>query len=218
MAVRVVDHAPHTRCYICGDTQIKGLCHHCGRAMCEEHTPLVDNGRGFSFSAEFIGLNLRETECPEAPIHCEYCDHVVLKPNLWLLVASILLALAGLFFQDDRIRWLLALSGSGLVVFGIYSYWRRLQIIQRSRPSLPVVPRFEQVKLREALNGRVTLGPDGQYCVAIDPVVGQLEIVAIFSKRERDRLDLYREKYQLAEDAEVRFHAGFAVPRGPAGW
>jgi hypothetical protein len=155
MAVQVVDRAPRTRCYICGDAQIKGLCHHCGRAMCAEHSPLVADGQGFSFSAEFAGLSLRQTACGEAPVHCVYCDHAVLKPNLWPLVFGILLAFAGLFFQEDRIRWLLVLSGLGVVVFGVYSYWQRGRTILQSRPALPMLPRFERVKVQEKLSGKV---------------------------------------------------------------
>jgi hypothetical protein len=218
MAVQIVDRPLRTRCYICGDYRIEGLCHHCGRAMCKAHAPVVDNGRGFSFSAEFTGLNLRQTECSEAPFHCEYCDHAVLRPGYWVIVAGVVLILAGVFLLKDADRLLAVWAGVVCAALGVYARWQRSQIIQQSRPPLPVVPRFKQVKIHEALNGRVTLNSDGRYDIELKPVSGQLEITAIFSKRERERLDRYREKYQLDDDADVPFHTGFVVPRGPAGW
>ncbi len=135
-----------------------------------------------------------------------------------MIVAGLVLALAGLFLLEHADRQLAVWGGLACAALGIYARWQRQRIIQQSRPPLPVVPRFERVKVYETLNGKIVLGSDGKYQVAVDPVAGQIDIVAIFSKQERERLDRYREKHQLSRAAKMPFHAGFAVPRGPSGW
>jgi hypothetical protein len=217
MGVRVIERAPQTRCYMCGNAQIMSVCHHCGQAMCREHTPPTDQ-HGLFLSAEFTDLNLQQTECREVPIHCEYCDHTVLKRGFLVIAAGALLLLASLFLSRDADRLLAIVGGLGCIALGIYARRQRSRLIRQSRPWLPVLPRFDRIKVHETLRGRVSLDPGGCYRVSIEPVAGQLEIATTFTKSERERLDCYRKKYRLAPTDAVPFHAGFAVPCGAAGF
>jgi hypothetical protein len=79
-----VDRAPTARCYRCGSTEILSLCHHCGRPMCEEHSPLafregikpVAHPTPTPASNEFGWLKLKDGSPLQAAVyHCEEHEH-----------------------------------------------------------------------------------------------------------------------------------------------
>lgn len=86
MEQQKVDRAPAARCYRCGSTEILSLCHHCGKPMCKEHSPLaffsgskrVAHPTPMPVSREFAWLKLRESSPLQAAVyHCEEHDHSV---------------------------------------------------------------------------------------------------------------------------------------------
>lgn len=218
MSVQVVKRAPQTRCYKCGTTQVMNICHHCGRAMCATHSLQVTDSTGKLLSIEFVELGLKDTKCGEGPMHCEHCAHIVQVPSAGLIVAGVLIALAGLVILTRNLvpGFIGVLIGGGLAVYSYNTNQQRAAEAARSRPPLPLLPRFDPVHVRETLRGHITLDPGGHYHVSASPMEGALTIAASFAKPERDQLQQYRKKYQLADNEDVSFHAGFAVLRGPA--
>lgn len=217
METQIIPHAPQSRCYTCGDTRVGNICHHCGRAMCATHTPAAFNGSGKLLSLEFVRLGLKDTKCGEGPTHCDECVHVVRQPSYIPIAVGAALVVAGLFIPNMLLDIVFVLIGAGLVAYGYYSNRRRSAEILRSRPLLPLLPRFDSVQVQEAFDGQILLDPAGRYHVSASPVEGQLTIVATFGKPERDRFQQYVKKYKLGGGEDVTFHYGFAVLRGAAG-
>lgn len=187
--------------------------------MCASHSHLVTDSRGKLLSIEFTELGLKDTRCGEGPIHCEHCAHIVWALTARLITVGVLIALASLVIltREFGLGLIGVLIGGGLAVYGYITNRRQAAEAARSRPPLPLLPRFEPVQVRETLRGRIALDPVGRYHISASPVEGVLTIVASFGKPERDRLQQYRKKYRLADNEDVSFHAGFAVLRGPAG-
>lgn len=219
MFAQIKTQAPKARCYECGNTQIDNLCHHCGRPMCTAHSPAVSDATGKPLSVEFVGLGLKETKCGESATHCTYCAHRLKPPGLQLLIAGFVVVVLSvlLLTSNFAVGFLGLVIGGALAGYGYHSNKRRREQILGSRPSLPMLPRFDSIHLREELLGRIGLDPDGRYHVAAVPVDGTLTIACTFGKQERERLQQYRKKYELGEEDDVTFHCGFALLRGPAG-
>ena len=218
MSAQIITQAPQARCYECGSTQIANICHHCGRPMCMAHSPAVSDAAGKPLSVEFVGLGLKETKCGESAMHCTYCDHRLKPPSLQLLIAGSLVVIVSVLILTSNfaVGFLGLLIGGGLAAYGYHSNKQRREEILRSRPSVPMLPRFDSIHLREELSGRIGLDSDGRYSVTAFPVEGTLTIACTFGKPERERLEQYRKRYELGEE-DVTFHCGFALLRGPAG-
>jgi len=219
VSAQIIPQAPRARCYECGSTQIANICHHCGRPMCEAHSPAVSDAAGKPLSAEFVGLGLKETKCGESAMHCTYCAHRLKPPSFQLIIAgSVVVLLSVLIITSNfAVGFLGLLIGGGLAAYGYHSNKRRREEILRSRPSLPMLPRFDSIHMREELRGRIGLDPDGRYNVTASPVEGTLTIACTFGKPERERLLQYQKKYELGKEDDATFHCGFALLRGPAG-
>src|ERR1700722_11599193 len=114
MPLKVIDRAPEARCYQCGSTNIRSVCHHCTRPMCARHgslgtgegtdTPsdadvtaaaqepdasdevLSDSPAARPASREFGGLKLSPIRA--AVHHCADHDHLVGLLSLGFSVAS----------------------------------------------------------------------------------------------------------------------------------
>jgi hypothetical protein len=70
------EHAPQARCDNCGSPQVASICHHCGKSLCEKHTPpAVKRRSGRPVSRELIGLGLDNSQA--AVYHCSEHGHVV---------------------------------------------------------------------------------------------------------------------------------------------
>lgn len=183
--------------------------------------------RGRPSSAEFAGLDLKDTPCGEAPVHCPEHRHVVPRQLAWLILGGAaalavvggFLVVTGSFLVVTGGPWrgslVLALS---LVValIGLIVHRQREDAAQRDRPVLPLLPRFDPVEVVETLPARVTLDARGNYEVEAEAATGRMTIVATFGSRDRNRVRLYRERYRLDRNRRLPFHLGFAVLRGPA--
>jgi hypothetical protein len=196
------------------------LCHHCGRAACESDDLTATDATGKPLSAEFTDLGLDESRCGESPSHCEDCAHILRRPRPQLIVAGAVLALISLLLTilvGQPIFLVGMFLGGGLAAYGYYDNQQRTAAALRSRPPLPVLPRFDSIKLHETLQGTIKLDDDTRYQSSVKTVGGKLAVAATFGKPDVDRLERYRRKYRLADDEDVAFHAGFVVLRGPAG-
>lgn len=184
--------------------------------MCEEHGPAERRGR--RSSAEFAGLDLKDTPCGETPAHCDDHRHTIPRPLTWLIWSGAAVAFTGilLIVVFRTWRWSLVLA-LGLVVALIASILNRQRddAAQRNRPVLPLLPRFDPVEVVEVLPARITLDAQGHYQAETEAATGRMTILATFGARDRDRVRRYRERYRLDRDLGLPFHLGFAVLRGP---
>lgn len=219
MSAKVVERAPQVRCYKCGSTNIVKVCHHCGQAMCTEHSPSAIDTVGKPLSKEFIDLGLKETQCGEVATHCEHCDHIVHGRSIGLIIIGLVIVLASIAIPPIKfpLRSVGVLIGSGFAICGYVINQKRRGKAIKSRPLLPFFPSFEKVQVLETLRGRITVDANGRHNVLAQPVDGALTITANFGKPERDRLQQYRKKHRLTDNGNTRLHVGFALFKGPAG-
>ena len=218
MQIQLKANASRTRCYECGSPSIGGICHHCGRAICQDHVSLRLDNNGRPLTAEFSNLGLENT-CKEAPIHCRQCDHVVRPTSqvpYWLGASVILFGACLIAAKYFTIGWSLVVVGVVVSGLGLAVNLYRQKELLKARPPLPLVPRFSTIKLEERIHGRIEMDSVGAYHALMAPAQGRLTISANFGEPEREQLLKYRKKYRLQEADEILFHAGFAELCGSA--
>jgi len=219
MSSHVVKHAPRVRCYVCGLPDIAAVCHHCERPMCSNHRGEPPSHIDGLLSSEFSGLGLREMPCGEEAVHCADCRHVVRSPKLLLLAALLLITLIVLVPPGRGRLGSVGAPVAAILLAGVavFDYRRRTTIVRQGRPALPLVPRFNSVRIRETVRSKLILGPDGACRASIQSAEGALSIQASLSKLDQTRLERYRRKYRLTAEDDIEAHAGFAVLRGCVG-
>ena len=210
------DHAPQVRCYQCGCPDIFSLCHHCGKPMCNEHSPAAFDHRHRLVSREFVGLDLVNYQ--EAVYHCDEHAHVVKGELPGLIWSGLGLGAVGviLLFFALIPGVVLLLAGVGTAGIAFHMNKSRAEAARASQPPLPLIPQLDTVSVVERLHGEVGLGDDGSTSTA-DQVKGEIELGMTLAKAGRDRLALYRSKCRRPDDEPVEFSAGFAVIQGEAG-
>lgn len=207
MAVTIEQRAPSARCHDCGSAKVHALCHHCWRPACAEHARPTPRWAERLFGAEGRGPGLKKTPA----WHCANCVHVRLERWLVTGVFGAVAACAGLV--------LLVVSpvpGAVLMMAGVaaacWCYARIRRRIADSRAGLPVSlhPKVSNVRVRERLQARITLGAtDGDYQVEKDPVEGTLSALFTFGHSDRVRA--------RNRDETTRYIAGALVPQGRIG-
>jgi hypothetical protein len=216
MRATISPNTPEARCYECGSPHIAAVCHHCGHPICGDHVQRATNTAGRPLSLEFSDLGLEGKECGHSPIHCDECMHVVRSPRYELVIVGGVIALVGLLLMvvSSMVGGIVMLvAGIGLASFALYVARRRAAEAIRSRPPLPLLPRFSQVEVAEWMEYRIVPAGD-RYDLHWEPVQGSISFVATLGAPDRDQLDRYREKYGLAESEDIWYRAGFIVPRG----
>lgn len=220
MPVRVIPHAPRARCYKCGVTGITSVCHHCGRPTCDLHTAKIETAPK---TAEFSDLSLGEDQgtdaCGEFPFHCDDCQHAVKSPSWKLFVPGIVLGFAGIVaLAKGVVAGLIGLLiGGGLVVLADYINRQRRAAMQRNRPLLPLLPRFESVRVREVLKGRLELDREGKYTTSSYEAKGRVIVDVVYGEPDRKRLQQYIKKYRLTDASDVQYHCGYVALQGQVG-
>jgi hypothetical protein len=224
MTVEIIPHAPRVRCYVCGRPEVAMVCHHCGRAMCDRHGPTpVPEGRTIE-NPEFTDLGLSHTATGETGIHCKHCVHYV-RSYRWMItlgavvgVLGLIVLLAGIPAEGSAATTtgvFATLAAIGLVTWGIsLQRGRYRQEIIDSRPPLPVIGNIRSVSVAESIRGQITLDAEGRYTSRADQPQGKLTLTLYFTPRDRERLDTYLKKYDLASSDDILFHAGFVVLQG----
>lgn len=214
MTTKLETHAARTRCHECGSTEITATCHHCGKPLCGNHLRTRLDAHGKPLSKEFADLELEKSGPPQ---HCAEHDHVVLDDLRKYLFVGGGAAVLGILLLglSVTIGLLLAVAGAATAGIAYHLGRQRASDAARNRQSLPVVPSVDSVKFAERLRGRFVLGDDGSYQTTVTPVTGELEFAMTLGRQDRDRLDLYRRKYRLAQHEPIAFSAGFAVLEGP---
>ncbi|WET77297.1 hypothetical protein P3102_24790 [Amycolatopsis sp. QT-25] len=209
MSITIRARAPRPRCHRCGSPKIAALCHHCGRPLCPEHRS------GSVLTSEFGDLGFQKAE----PQHCADHEHVVKPPidkYVWLggAVAGLGLLLMFVWMPLGLALLLAGLAGGGLAW---YENHRRIATALANRPPLPVVPSIDSIRVREVVQGSLTLDEHGTYHSSMTPVEGEIALDMTFGRPDQDRLGAYRHKFRLDEGEDIEFSAGYAVLTGRAG-
>jgi hypothetical protein len=167
-------------------------------------------------SAEYASLDLDGDKA--AVHHCEDHAHTVKGDLRWAIVASVSLALVGLavvFFS--LIAGLILLLGSVVTGGTAYPVRRsRSQAVSADPPSFPAFPHVQAASITECLKGQVDLTDDDGYVSKVQSLQGKIDLEMTHSDWQ-DRLQLYRRKFRIGDDAPVRFTAGWALLQGEAG-
>jgi hypothetical protein len=216
MQSTMTEHTPRTRCYRCGSLEAIRLCHHCGKAMCTEHCPIVLSPTGQPLSTEFSGLGLAEAQ--SAAYHCAEHAHVckgplrpLIRVGLGLAVVGVLVALASLF-----IGLVLLLCGVAMAVAGYLITRQRAEAARAARPPLPLIPDLISVSALETLHGKICLSKNGEYTSKVDKVEGHIDVDMEFTDPGL-QLQSYRDRNRLAGDEGIEFSAGYALFSEPDG-
>ena len=94
MLLALDEHAPEARCDNCGSPEVASICHHCGKCLCEKHTPQAVKGRlGRPVSRELDGLGLDNSQA--AVYHCGEHRHVVKGGLMAVILAGAGVAVIG---------------------------------------------------------------------------------------------------------------------------
>jgi hypothetical protein len=218
METQLVSRAPQLRCHICGTaTEINALCNHCGKPLCPLHAVLpAVSPSGVRLSREFADLNLDEVQF----VHCFEHNHQFKGPmtkQIYVGGGIAALGLLLLVFGALLFGLILLPAGLGLGGYAYYATGRRKRELLAARPKLPLVPGVEQIEVVERLEGTLVLDEEGHYTTQTKEAAGRIDIRLAFGRPDRDRLDAYRERYELPAGTDIDFSAGFAALRGPVG-
>jgi hypothetical protein len=206
------ERAPQARCYMCGSSRVTHICHHCRKLGCSAHVTPTPRLAGWPLSRELRGLDMGK----KPAYHCPGCAHFR-GPALTAGAIGAATALAGAVVLLLNLPLGLALIVLGIVIAGgSYVFGRRRRARQERLP-LPVLPRLEELSLREELRGQVILRADGEYQITPDPVEGRLTANLMLGKTDRRRLEGYLRRYRISPGSDVEFCAGFLVFKGQAG-
>lgn len=217
MLLTVREHAPQARCYQCGSPELFSVCHHCGKGMCQQHSPKAVDAADKPVSGELAGLRLEGRQA--GVYHCREDSHVVKGSLRSVIVAGAAVAVLGIIvlFLNLLAGLVLLVAGAATAVAAYLADQKRRAAVADLRPPLPVLPSLDSVRVTEILRGQVRLGADGSYASTPQPAEGMLEMELTLAKADRERLSAYREKYGLTAEDPVRFSAGYAVLKGEAG-
>jgi hypothetical protein len=214
VAVTTKRRAPKVRCYKCGSSTVRGLCHHCWRPGCAYHVRPSPGWAAWLFRAEGSGPGLKKVRAR----HCTDCAHVRVGRSLETGAAGVALMVVGsLAIPVSLFAGLCLIVVGGLATAVAYARIRRRSA--RARADLPVLlhPKVSDVRLVERIQTHITLGPQGDYKTRLEPVEGKLTATVTFGSHDRDRVDAHVRKRRLAPDQKVQYSAGCLVPQGRVG-
>jgi hypothetical protein len=185
--------------------------------MCSSHISSVVDAHGNLLSAEFTDLGLKPI-CDEIPAHCEFCHHIVHARNPTLMIGGLAVIFVALLLSlDTLVRFMIGLIGLGMIWLGIRINNMYREEAIKFRPHLPLLPQFSTIAIHESIRARIALDPKGEYSISIHAAHGALDVAANFGKAEHDQLEQYQKKYELPENKNTQFSAGFVALRSRSG-
>jgi hypothetical protein len=219
MPLKVIDRAPEVRCYQCGSTDVRSVCHHCARPMCAYHGSVAvreraadspggldvsgaPSGPGVSGSPGVSGAE-EEVDIPDTrPASREFAGLKLLPIR------------AAVHHCEDHDHNVGVLSAGITAAKGVIG---RRQTPANELPPLPVFPDVNTASVVERLTGEAQL-TDAGYVSTAQPVEGKIVIGMTHSRaRWQETMGRYRKRHQLPEDYPVTFAAGVALLRGKVG-
>jgi len=224
MRTKVTTYIPEMECYICGSADVEKLCHHCGRAMCDDHRAFrVPEARFYERieNNEYTDLELAEVTGYAEGVHCEYCRHGVrsYEPFFYaLFVTGAVCIISCVFVTVVWVAISSALLGIAAIAVSIWALlvekqYRHFQMC-RDAPSLPIFGRFPSITIHEYVKGSIQLTADKEYLAKGELAEGIIKFSIQLMTHDRERLEKYRQKFSLSTQADISFHAGFAIIQG----
>lgn len=216
--IDIVPWPTSTACYLCERTDVRAVCHHCGRPICRSHLPRIYDSEGRLLSQEHTGLGLERTPCGEAPLHCRDCDHQVRPVRLGLLLPGAVAIVGGRFLQQELPDVGLAaiVLGALALAAGAATCVRRWWALRSHRATMPWVPKLRELALAEALDGTICLDPAGEYRSDVLRCEGRVRFEAALGETERHVFECCAERFGSREDEDLPFRVGFLVLGGRA--
>lgn len=216
--VSVIPKSPRAKCYLCGDSGVEAICHHCGRPLCRSHAPGRHDWSDARQSAEHVGLGLESTPCGDIAVHCQDCHHVVRLPRRTLLLIGGVGVVAGRFLQLELpgVGLAILLGAAGALALGTGQYLWRWWQIRHSRPPIPWVPKLRSVQVVETIDGALILDSEGAYRSDLSAAAGRLTVDAVLGEPERSIYQKYLDKHRISGGEDLPFQAGFLLLDGSA--
>lgn len=214
MAITIERRAPKIRCYKCGASSVRALCHHCWRPGCGRHVVRSPAWTDWLFGVEGTGPGLKGLR----GWHCGDCTQVPRRIWIGTGVSGLALVIAGLLAMTVNPVVGASLAGIGAVTtLAVYTRARRR--LGQARVSLPVAlhPKVSQVQAFELLRTRISLSDHGEYQTQLDPVQGKLSATLTFGDSDRDRVKAYRHSRRMTSARKVPWSAGQLVLQGWVG-
>ncbi len=225
MKTEIVPLVQELECYICGSKNVEALCHHCGRAMCDNHKKefYVPDSQFYNsvHNDEFTGLTLPETVEGETAVHCEDCLHYIVtyERSFYIMGAvGLVLILTALMTPTLGAAIVHVLGGLAVIAISIWGILTEQDFrsfkMRTACFDLPFWGRFPSATLRETAVGKVTLESSGVYQVTAEKSSGVFSFGLSLTEADEMRLSQYRQKHRLENSENIAFHAGFAVLQG----
>lgn len=216
MNVRTVTRGAEAACSVCGNDQVRSVCHHCGRPLCAEHHGLDLDADGRPRTIEMTGLEIVGTRHGEAPVHCDECRHTLRRPPWALLAGGGAAIVAGRLIQQEMPAAGLAVVLAGVVTALVAGalIWTRLRALRSLSVPVPLSPRFGKVVATERIEGTMTMTADGDWTSRVTGRSGEIAVHATFGEPERRVLDAYRHRSGASRTPrDLDFSAGFLLLR-----
>jgi hypothetical protein len=210
MRTKIEPRVPQVRCYKCGSPDICSLCHHCWRPGCARHVEPTPRWVARLLGREGAGRGLGA----DASYHCQECGHAAAGYQLALGAGGLGVMTVGLIIILLNPVVGLAMAVAGVLLAG-WAYLTARRRTARRRVDLPLAlqPKINDVRLTERLGVDIVLAPEGGYRTRLRPVEGDISVVLVFGRPDRERLDRYARK--RASGRDTRFCAGCLVLHGP---
>lgn len=214
MSVTVERRVPSARCFDCGSSEVRGLCHHCWRPGCAQHVRAAPGWAEKLFGGEGYGPGLKNRPA----WHCAGCAHW--RPGRWLETGAagtgVVAAGLVLLTVSPVLGAVLAILGAGTVG------WACTRIRRHSgqaRDSLPVAlhPRVSEVRVTERLRTTITLDARGDYQVDRNAVSGEMTATLTYDRNDGRRLRRSRDRRGRSPGEATRYSAGVLVRQGRVG-
>lgn len=191
MDPKIITLAPQAQCCIGFESdfeQLDKVCHHCGRALCVNHTSTPILAERQAPNPEFRYLAVLGEEQPVA-VHCPEC---ATHPPGWSNLGRKFFRIVGLLLGSDWIQ----------------KHW----YLGKLRPPVPLTPDVIGINLEEKIDGSITLDAEGVYKAVPEVPTGELKVNFRLMPRDRATWTAYSQRYGVrVPDETTRFHAGFAL-------
>lgn len=210
MTATVEQRTPNARCFDCGSSAVRGLCHHCWRPGCEKHVRPTPHWTELLFGREGSGPGLKNTRAR----HCAECAHT--RPGRWLEagIAGAAVTVSGLAVLAANMVLGAVLAGLGAgTTWWAYAYVRRHSARAGGRLPVALHPKVSDLRVTERIQTQITLDQEGGYQVGRNPVKGTIEATLTYDRRDGQRLKRHRDQRGHRTRAEARYSAGALVPQ-----
>jgi hypothetical protein len=215
-------HLSISRCYECFESNIKSVCHHCGKAICNEHEDTGLSSALDIYGTEFTKMGLEDIDgfCIKSN-HCSDCFHL---NRFFLYVTILLISFLGFIgyaqinnwdFFDYVCRITLCVP-LFFIIKMISDKNKKLKFYFRwnEKPPFPIVSSINPIKVKEKIVGKIKpkIGSDSEgsahYSIEINELSGSIEVGYTLNPFDKESFVLYK-KNKLKWNHF--FHAGFLV-------